>query len=87
VRLVGSKRTADPGVLGRDDGADVDCEQSSSLSSSTSEEEEEVEETLLLEAMFQYVDGMEAADSLERGDLTGVMGGVLGVFSHGQIGV
>lgn len=49
------------------------------------EDDEEDEETLLLEAMFQYVDGMEDADSLERGVQIGVVGAVLGVFSHRQI--
>ena len=56
-----------------------------SPSSPLSEEEREDEEALLLGAMSQHVDGMDAADFLERGIQVGFVGAVLGVFSHRQI--
>ena len=63
-----------------------DCELSCSPSSSPSSEEEEQDEgTLLPGATFQYVDGIIAADPQERGIQVGVVGAVLGVFSHRQI--
>lgn len=87
-KLVGERWTGDPGALGREAGGDSssDCELSCSPSSSPSSEEEEQDEgTLLPGATFQYVDGIIAADPQERGIQVGVVGAVLGVFSHRQI--
>ena len=87
-KLVGERWTGDPGALGREAGGDSssDCELSCSSSSSPSSEEEEQDEgTLLPGATFQYVDGTIAADPQERGIQVGVVGAVLGVFSHRQI--
>ena len=61
-----------------------DCKLSYVSSSPPSSEEEE-EEALLPGALFQHVDGIIAADPQERPIQVGVVGAVLGVFSHRQI--